>query len=105
MKTHKEIAALKNEREITKFLSKYQHTEYAPLIPTLSRYLSVCRDRTRLFTWAEHHQLYREFETLLHYCGWVFDRNYDWCQEWDIFPFNSQSTLANEQPKYYPHIQ
>ena len=100
LKTHREIAAAKNDQLITNFLNQYLSTEYGPLIPTLSQFLKVCRDRTRSFTWVDHHNLYREFETLLHFCGWTFDRNYDWCAEWD-----SQTTVTNEQHIFHSHIQ
>ena len=89
LRTHKDIAAAKNDQTIHIFCSNLAGTEYEPLAQTLATYLFVTRDRTRPFTDMDFNNLYSEWENVLHVCGWTNDRIYDWVE-----PDNTNSSLT-----------
>jgi hypothetical protein len=103
LRNHKDIAAAKSDENIIDFLDSLVATEYEPIIPTLSNFIFISRDRTRPFTWSEHQMLYRSFESLLHYCGWVNDGCYDWLEPDNKFSIssNSQTTIISPETIFY----
>lgn len=92
LRTHKDIAAAKNDNSIHEFCTSLNNTEYEPLAQTLATYLYVTRDRTRPFTTLDYSNLYGEWENVLSYCGYANDKIYDWVEHED-----SSRTLMNSE--------
>ncbi|KAI8895234.1 kinase-like domain-containing protein [Globomyces pollinis-pini] len=98
LRTHKEIAAAKNDTIIHQFCSNLMGTEYEPLMETLSTFLYVTRDRTREFTTEDYNALYQQFANVLAFCGHSFDNVFDWCELDSSRAFSSSVTLTPLEP-------
>jgi len=90
LRTHKEIAAAKNDRAIHEFCSNLAGTEYEPIAQTLATFLYVTRDRSQPFTDMDYGNLYGVWETALNCLGFENDKIYDWVEYED-----SSLTLLN----------
>ena len=90
LRTHKEIAACKNDKEIHQFCQSLTQTEYAPLAQTLATFLFVTRDRSKGFTNQEFQMVYQEWANVLAGYGTCHDKMYDWVDP----PLDSSSAMT-----------
>lgn len=107
LRTHKEIASSKNDVTIQNYCNNLIGTEFEPLAQCLCNFLFACRDRSKPFTNEEYNQLYSEWAAVLHSCGWINDKMYDWVEQ--DSSFNSSLTLINSQSTsmyhHHHHLQ
>lgn len=99
LRTHKEIAAGKNDDTIHRFCASLVGSEFEPLAQTLATFLFVTRDRSCEFVSMDYSNLYSDWEGVLAANGFVNDKCYDWVEQ-DCL--NSSLTLMNSVTEPLP---